>query len=52
MERCEVAIVAIRGIGRIISCLLFIHCSTRWSVVGWGIVIVVVVMAINANRST
>jgi hypothetical protein len=52
MERCEVAIVAIRGIGRIISCLLFIHCPTRWSVVGWGIVIVVVVMAINANRST
>jgi hypothetical protein len=47
-----VAIVAIRGIGRIISCLLFIHCPTTWSVVGWGIVIVVVVMAINAKRST
>jgi hypothetical protein len=47
-----VAIVALRGIGRIIACLLFIHCPTTWSVVGWGIVIVVVVMAINANRST
>lgn len=46
------AIVAIRSIGKIISCLLFIHCPTMWSVVGWGIVIVVVVMAINAKRST
>jgi hypothetical protein len=51
-ERSEVAIVAIKGLGRIISCLLFIHCPTTWSVVGWGIVIVVVVIAINANRST
>jgi hypothetical protein len=31
---------------------LFIHCPTTWSVVGWGIIIAVVVMAINANRST
>jgi hypothetical protein len=46
------AIVAIRGIGRILSCLLFIHCPTTWSVVGWGIIIAVVVMAINAIRST
>ena len=38
------------GIARLISCLLFINCPTTWSLVGWGIV--VVVMAIKANRST
>ena len=45
-------LVRIRGIARIMSCLLFIHCPTTWSLVGWGIVIVLVAMAINANRST
>jgi len=47
-----VGLVRIRGIFRIISCLLFVHCPTTWSLVGWGIVIVVVAMAISANRST
>ncbi len=45
------AIVAIRGIGRIVSCMLFVRCPTTLSLVVWGIVAVLVIMALYANRS-
>jgi hypothetical protein len=46
-----VAIVAVRGIGRIVSCMFFVRCPTTLSLVVWVIVAVLVVMALYANRS-
>lgn len=45
------SIVRIRGLIKIVSCLLFVHCSTTLSLVIWGFVIVAVAIAIYANRS-
>ncbi len=45
------ALVSIRGIGRIVSCMLFVRCPTTLSLVVWAIVAVLVVMALYANRS-
>ena len=44
------AIVGIRLIGRIVSCMVFVRCPTTLSVVVWVIVAVLVVMALRANR--
>ncbi len=45
------SIIAVRGMVRIISCMLFVRCPTTLSLVVWGIVAVLVVMALYANRS-
>ena len=45
------AIVGIRLLGRIVSCMVFIRCPTTLSVVVWVIVAILVVMALRANRS-
>ena len=44
------AIVGIRAIGRIVSCMFFVRCPTTLSIVVWVIVVVLVVMALRANR--
>ena len=46
-----VALVGIRLIGRIVSCMLFIRCPAMLSLVIWVIVAILVVMALHANRS-
>ncbi len=45
------AIVGIRGIGKIVSCMFFVRCPTTLSVVVWVIVAVLVVMALRAKLS-
>ena len=45
------AIVGIRGTGKIVPCMFFVRCPTTLSVVVWVIVAVLVVMAWRANRS-
>ena len=45
------ALVGIRLIGRIVSCMVFVRCPTTLSVVVWVIVAILVVMALRANRS-
>ena len=44
-------IVRIRGIVRVVSCLLFVHCPTTLSLVGWGILAVLLVLALSVDRS-